>query len=97
MSGGTDARLVRMANQIAHEFGHQQPGNAVDATWDHIWHFWDPRMRSDILAYIDRGGTGLSEASLTAINKLRLPREPAPQTEATVFAPDAEGGGADGG
>ena len=44
MSGTLD-KLVYMANQIAREFENQRPREAIDATWDHLWHFWDPRMR----------------------------------------------------
>jgi formate dehydrogenase subunit delta len=78
-------RLVYMANQIAREFENQRPGEAVDATWDHLWHFWDPRMRSMILAHLAAGGEGLGETARAAVAKLALPVEPEPQTKATEF------------
>jgi formate dehydrogenase subunit delta len=78
-------RLVYMANQIAREFEHQRPGEAVDATWDHLWHFWDPRMREMILAHLDAGGDGLGETAKAAVAKLAMPVEPEPQTKATEF------------
>jgi formate dehydrogenase subunit delta len=71
MSATTLERLVRMANQIAAEFENQQPGDAVAATWDHVRLFWDPRMKTQILAHLAAGGAGLSPISLAAIEMLR--------------------------
>ncbi|WP_243451075.1 formate dehydrogenase subunit delta [Sphingosinicella sp. CPCC 101087] len=85
MSGQTTERLIYMANQIAREFVNQRPHEAVDATWDHLWHFWDPRMRAMILAHLDAGGEGLSDVAKAAVAKLRDDAEPEPQTKATEF------------
>ena len=89
MSDGAD-KLVRMANQIATEFEHQQGANAANATWDHLWHFWDPRMRDAIVAHLERGGTGLTPTAAAAIRRLASGGEPSSQTRATEFkvAPD---------
>ena len=76
MSGSTLDRLVYMANQIAREFGNQQPKQAVEATWDHLWHFWDPRMRSMIVAHLAEGGEGLSEIAKAAVAKFATAMEP---------------------
>ena len=67
-SGHTLERLVYMANQIAREFGNQRPRDSVEATWDHLWHFWDPRMRSMIVAHLREGGEGLSDNAKAAVN-----------------------------
>lgn len=91
MSATTLDRLVRMANQIAAEFEHQQPGNAAAATWDHIWHFWDPRMKAQILDHLAAGEAGLSTAAMRAVELLRTGGEPVPQTQATEFGLDSEG------
>jgi formate dehydrogenase subunit delta len=91
MSAGTLAKLVYMANQIAREFAGQRPRDAVDATWDHLWHFWDPRMRSMILAHLEAGGEGLSDIAKAAVAKLAAPVEPAPRTKATTFNQAGEG------
>jgi len=69
MSGTLD-KLVRMANQIAVEFGHQQPGAAVEATYDHLWHFWDPAMRKAIVAHLATGGEGLDPVARDAVARL---------------------------
>jgi formate dehydrogenase subunit delta len=78
-------RLVYMANQIARELGSQRPDDPVGATWDHLWHFWDPRMREMILAHLAAGGEGLSETARAAVARLAAPVEPEPRTKATKF------------
>ena len=78
-------RLVYMANQIAREFANQRPHEAVEATWDHLWHFWDPRMREMIVAHLDAGGEGLGETARAAVARLAAPAKPESQTKATQF------------
>jgi len=82
---GTVAKLIRMANQIAEELSHQQGANAPAATWDHLWHFWDPRMCDQIIAHLEGGGAGLSAVAHEAVAMLKRRRGPAPQTSATSF------------
>ncbi|WP_284734686.1 formate dehydrogenase subunit delta [Sphingosinicella terrae] len=84
-SGHTLERLVYMANQIAREFGNQRPGDSVEATWDHLWHFWDPRMRALIVSHWQSGGEGLVDIARAAVAKLASPQAPEPQTKATEF------------
>lgn len=94
MNSTTLDRLVYMANQIAREFSSQHPGEAAQATYDHLWHFWDPRMRSMILDHHAAGGSGLSDVAREAITKLqRSSGQPRPVTKATEFnkAADNEG------
>jgi len=82
-------RLVYMANQIATEFGNQMPKEAVEATYDHLWHFWDPRMREMIIAHHEAGGAGLSETANAAVERLATARgKPAPVTRGTEFSGD---------
>ena len=99
MSGQTLDKLVYMANQIAREFSSQRPHDAVEATWDHLWHFWDPRMRDMIVAHLQAGGTDLSDIARAAVAKLADDAEPAAVTKATEFnspGQGASGGGSDG-
>lgn len=70
-------KLVYMANQIGRFFAHQPEEQAVASTRDHLRKFWDPRMRTAILAYVDAGGTGLQPAVLKAVLALRQPAAPA--------------------
>ena len=74
MSSHTLDKLVYMANQIAREFGFQQPGQAAEATADHLRRYWDPRMRGMILAYVDGGGDGLSDIARVALAMLENDR-----------------------
>lgn len=91
MSERTLDKLIYMANQIAREFAGQRPRDAADATWDHLWHFWDPRMRAMIVAHLRSGGEGLSEIARAAVAKLGGPAEPVPQTHATEFNHPGDG------
>ena len=80
------AKLVYMANQIAREFAAQRPHEAAQATYDHLWHFWDPRMRALILEHAAAGGEGLDPSALKAVEKLRSSAvEPRQVTKATEF------------
>ena len=68
---GQEVKLVYMANQIG-KFFHSQPHDqAVDGIADHIRKFWDPRMRSKILAYVAAGGGGLEPDVREAIELLK--------------------------
>lgn len=66
-------KLVYMANQIGKFFASQGPDEAVTGTLDHFKKFWDPRMRSGILAYVDEGGTGLDPDVREAVLRLKEP------------------------
>ena len=46
-------KLAYMANQIGKFFAHQQHDQAVASIADHLDKFWDPRMRSGILAHLE--------------------------------------------
>lgn len=63
-------KLVRMANQIAAFFKAQGQTSAPAEIADHLVKFWDPRMRRDILAYVDQGGTGLDPLARQAMELL---------------------------
>jgi formate dehydrogenase subunit delta len=67
---GTD-KLIYMANQIGKFFMSQGEAGAVDGIATHIRKYWDPRMRNDILAYLDADGAGLDPPVRTAIASLR--------------------------
>ncbi len=66
--------LVSMANDIGNffdgEFGkYESPSNIAL----HISRYWDPRMRSQIIAHVAEGGEGLSPTALAAIKALPPP------------------------
>jgi len=68
----SDAALIRMANQIAANFGGRAEAAAVEETASHISRFWDPRMRADLLRLVADGKTaGLSSIVTQAASRLR--------------------------
>ncbi len=70
MTSHTLDKLIYMANQIAREFGFQQPGQAAEATADHLRKFWEPRMRGLLLYHSRGGGEGLSDIARAAASLL---------------------------
>jgi formate dehydrogenase subunit delta len=64
-------RLIYMANQIGKFFNSQGHDKAVPGIAEHIKKFWDPRMRSAILAHLDQGGEGLEPNVREAIATLK--------------------------
>lgn len=90
-------RLVYMANQIARNFEVLGEDAAAAATADHIAIFWDPRMKEQIFAQVDRADAGLSPAAASAVLRLRDAGAPPPQTRATEFNAVDESGHADAG
>ncbi|MEO6041880.1 MAG: formate dehydrogenase subunit delta [Croceibacterium sp.] len=92
--GGTLPKLRRMAEQIALNFAAIGHDDAVLATADHIYQFWDPRMKAAIFAD-DRGA--LSPIARGAIDHLAGGAHPASQTRATEFNTAHETGHSDAG
>ena len=64
-------KLVSMANQIGRFFTTQPGGKAANDIATHIRKFWDPRMRSAILAHLDAGGAGLDPFVREAVEQLK--------------------------
>ncbi len=60
-----------MANQIGKFFESQGHDQEVAGVADHIHKFWDPRMRKQIFAHLDAGGTGLDPNVRKAIASLK--------------------------
>lgn len=63
-------KLVYTANQIGKFFATQDKAKAPAAIEDHLRKFWDPRMRSQIVAYLESGGEGFDPLVRTAIEGL---------------------------
>jgi formate dehydrogenase subunit delta len=64
-------KLVYMANQIGKFFASQGEAGAVDGIATHIKKFWEPRMRTAILAHLDAGGGGLDPQVRAALMTLQ--------------------------
>lgn len=70
--------LVKMANQIG-DFFESMPdrAEALDGIANHLRRFWEPRMRLQILEYVDSlQGADLKEIVVEAINAHRSNLEP---------------------
>ena len=67
-------RLVTMANDIG-DFFDAEPNKeeAARGIASHLQRFWDPRMRTQILAHENAGGAGLSDSVRAAIRLLPPP------------------------
>ena len=66
--------LVSMANDISHFFdGEYGARDSPASIAQHISRYWDPRMRSQIIAYAAQGGAGLSPTALAAVRTLPAP------------------------
>ena len=66
-------KLVKMANEIA-AFFHAEPdqGVAIEGVASHLKRFWDPRMRRELLRWVDEhDGEGLTELAAAAIKANR--------------------------
>jgi formate dehydrogenase subunit delta len=64
-------KLVMMANQIGDFFKAQGDAEAPAAIADHLKKFWDPGMRADIVAHLEKGGEGLRPVVRKALELLR--------------------------
>lgn len=64
-------KLVYMANQIGKFFAHEGESQAVQSVATHLRRYWDPRMRTTILAHYDAGGAGLDPIVLRAVGSLK--------------------------
>ena len=72
--------LVMMANDIGAYFaGYPSHDEAVAAIEHHLRHFWEPRMRRDLVDYAARGGAGLKPLVREAIDLMTHQTGPEPE------------------
>jgi formate dehydrogenase subunit delta len=62
--------MVHMANQIALFFASYPKDEAVAGVTDHFEKYWEPRMRKQIIEYVEQGGHGLHELALEAVKRI---------------------------
>ncbi len=69
-------RLVKMANDIS-RFFETDPDHpaAVRGVAAHITRFWEPRMRSTIIAHLAAGGEGMLPLTGDAVAQLIPPTQ----------------------
>jgi len=72
--------LVMMANDIGAYFaGYPSHEEAVTAIEHHLRHFWEPRMRRDLVEYAARGGNGLKPLVREALDLMTHQTGPEPE------------------
>ena len=65
------SNLIKMANDIGSFFKSEPDRNlAIQGVEQHIRNFWEPRMRKQIVEYLDNGGTDLMDIVAEAVKKL---------------------------
>ncbi|RJL05628.1 formate dehydrogenase [Paracoccus aestuarii] len=62
-------KMVTMANQIA-TFFDSQPGAAAERIAAHLRDYWEPRMRAQLLTFLQNGGQGLKPSVVEAARLL---------------------------
>lgn len=63
-------KMVYMANQIATFFKTQPGEDAAARIAGHIRDFWEPRMRAQLRAHVEAGGSGLDAAVVEGVRSL---------------------------
>ncbi|QPK63715.1 formate dehydrogenase subunit delta [Methylomonas sp. LL1] len=66
-----NSNLIKMANNIGAFFKSEPDRNlAIQGVEQHIRNFWEPRMRHQIVAYLENGGAELMDIVAEAVKKL---------------------------
>ena len=63
--------MVHKVNQIALYFSSYPRDEAIAGVADHLKKFWEPRMRRQLIAYVDGGGGDLNELVPPAVEMLK--------------------------
>lgn len=70
-------KMITMANQIATFFASQPGDDQAERVAAHINDFWEPRMRRQLLTYLDTGGADLAPLVIAAQPHIAVPAESA--------------------
>ncbi|WAR43916.1 formate dehydrogenase subunit delta [Methylomonas rapida] len=66
-----NSNLIKMANNIGAFFKSEPDRDlAIQGVEQHIRNFWEPRMRKQIVEYVDNGGSDLLDIVTEAVKKL---------------------------
>jgi formate dehydrogenase subunit delta len=69
--------MVRMANQIAAFFKGYGAEEGTKEIATHMNNYWEPRMRRDFFAHVEKGGAGFDPMVLAAAAQVRKPKDEA--------------------
>jgi formate dehydrogenase subunit delta len=85
--------LIKMANEIGDFFsGASPPEQAPKDVATHLRRYWEPRMRTQMLAYYEqRQGAGLSDVAKEAVGILHAAAQAPPGAAAAASASPARG------
>jgi formate dehydrogenase subunit delta len=66
-----NSNLIKMANNIG-GFFKSEPDRAlaIQGIEQHLRNFWEPRMRKQIVEYVEKGGADLMDIVAEAVRKL---------------------------
>lgn len=66
-----NSNLIKMANNIG-SFFQSEPDRdtAINGVEQHLRNFWEPRMRRQIVDYVQQGGTELHELVSAAVKRI---------------------------
>ncbi|WP_150047835.1 formate dehydrogenase subunit delta [Methylomonas rhizoryzae] len=68
------SNIVKMANDIGAFFKSEPDRDlAIQGVEQHIKNFWEPRMRKQIIQYLNQGGGDLMDIVAEAVRKLPVP------------------------
>ena len=63
--------LIKMANNIGIYFESEPDKElAIAGIEQHLKNFWEPRMRNQIIEYVQQGGTELMDSVAEAVRRL---------------------------
>jgi formate dehydrogenase subunit delta len=71
--------LVRMANEISLFFESEAGPDAPKEVASHLRKFWEPRMRTQIIAHYHKGAGGLDDIARDAVAILAQHNTPLPE------------------
>ena len=67
--------LIKMANNIGTFFKSEPDRDiAVAGIEQHLKNFWEPRMRHQIIDYVQQGGSELMDIVAEAVRNLSMPK-----------------------
>ena len=73
----SDAKLARMANNIASFFQAYPPEQAIAGIHDHILAFWTPKMRAALTKAVASGGSEFHALVVQAVTQTSHAHNPA--------------------
>lgn len=75
-----DETMIRESNQIAEYFEIYNEQRAREAVTGHLRSFWEPRMRRQLVAYVQADGEGLHPLVVHAAKTMAAEDDVSPET-----------------